>query len=223
MKPTRTISGRHAVACAVVALLLAVLPGPSAGAGEASGALPAARPTGGAPSARDLPLARQEVRGAGGFYRSHLLPRLTGQFRAMVPYEALSVRGEALADHPHFDRLSENARDRVTHGTRKALEDFLLEATSLDDLLDRLGNKARRSSLGGGPEAGGFGVGVGISHCAPSVELSRRTGPRAFRASLGLLGVVRVEYQQGRRSRASIYAGYDAREGDFALGGRIRF
>jgi hypothetical protein len=141
----------------------------------------------------------------------------------MVPHEALLGQGAELAQYPLFDRLSENARQRVETGTRKALEDFLLEATSLDSLLDRLGSRAQNSPFGARERASGFKLGVGVSHCAPSVELSQRFGSKAFRASLGLLGVVRLEYRQGRQSRAWIYAGYDARDGDFGIGGRFRF
>jgi hypothetical protein len=224
MRPKPTGAIRQRLARISVALLLVALCAPLAAAGEDGAARSNTMrgPHATASSGR-FSLARAEVRTGGSFYRSHLLPRLNGQFRGMVPHEALPGQGAELAQYPLFDRLSENARQNVETGTRKALEDFLLEATSLDSLLDRLGNKAQDSPLRSRKRAGGFGFGVGISHCAPSVELSQRFGSKAFRASLGLLGVVRLEYRQGRQSRAWIYAGYDARDGDFGIGGRFRF
>jgi hypothetical protein len=166
-------------------------------------------------------VARAESPVPSSFLRAHLLPRLNSQFDAMAHYQALPGSGEALSDHPLFDRVTDHARRRAERGTRKALEAYLLEITPAGRFLERL--ETRAPFTGGQRQEGGVRVGVGIAHCAPFVELRGRAGTGTFRTQLGLLGRVGLEYSRGRLARARLYGGYDARDGEFDLGCRLRF
>jgi hypothetical protein len=189
-------------------------------------------------AARDDAL-RTAPRQRSGFLSSRLLPRLNRQFVSLTPYQAMPDRGAALADFVLRDQLNDSARDQAESVTRKTVEDYLLDTTgvgqfvqrvseqSLGQLLNRISDKTSiqpgERARQGRSRRPTMELEVGISHGVPTLELSSPVGQGAFKANISPLGLVELEYQQGRKARTWMYGKYDVGEGLLDLGCRVRW
>jgi len=201
-----------------MALLVAALSG-AAPAAAAEGE--AAREAGREGAEWLRPAARgRTIPDAAGFYRGHLLPRLTSQFSTLGSYEALPARQADPSRNLVFEQAARAARLRARRGTKRALKGFLLESLPVGRLIERV---ELRRAHGGATADRGLRLGLAIRGGLPVAELAQPLGRGLLRTGLGVDGRVRLEYRGGQFGGVGLRADYDPFRGEFDLGCRLAF
>ena len=141
------------------------------------------------------------------FMERHLLPRLSGQMRAVSPVHTLEADTTNFRQSSMFAWVQDEASHRAHRGVRKAFRDFMLEETALSQLVEsvRFGGRG-----GGEPGRRDLRFGVRFSHGVPQAEMRLRSGSSRLRLGIGLQGDATLEYRPGDRFDARLVGGYDA-------------
>jgi hypothetical protein len=155
-----------------------------------------------------------------GFYHAHLLPRLNGQFETLAVFRAVPGAGSELAEFPLLDMMTDAARRRAERGTKKALKEFLVQATSLGRVAERVDGVLEREHTESGKRTR---LSADIAHGKPRLDLRRRFAAGSLRIGLDVSGSLGLEYRRTGSSRMRIFAEYDAADGEFDAACRFSF
>ena len=123
---------------------------------------------------------------------------------------------------PHlavYRQFTEEADSRVERVARKALKNYLLQATSLRQVVGSLKGERRQ----GDSREGAFDCGVSIAHGAARLELRRRLSSGSIRFGLDTGGGVDLLFNHSRLSSVRLAVGYDKRERRCAIACRFQF
>jgi hypothetical protein len=149
--------------------------------------------------------------------------------RVALPLESISAfQGASLlddrADHVMSRELSREVRRGLESTTRRALKDYLLQTTSVDQRLELWADRKRGGggAVAGAPRSRRVDFDAGFDGFAPEVEMRYAVPYGSFRMSVDAGGEVSLRYRVHEDSRAELGAGVDG-DGAYNLGLRISF
>ena len=123
---------------------------------------------------------------------------------------------------PHFAvyrQFTDESDARVERVARKALKNYLLQVTSLRQVVGSLRGERRKVQ----DEQAAFDYGLSISHGAARLELRRRLRTGALRFGLDSAGGVDLLFNHSRLSTVRLGVGYDRSERRCAIACRLQF
>jgi len=167
--------------------------------------------------------ARLDPRGR--FLRDHLLPRMDQQLHKLGPLDEACMPGRWLADTAYVERLGERSAGAVEHAAGKALQDFLLEETTLGRVAGAIESAAERGAPGAlSRPGGGLRLDLAISHGAPQLLLGRALRDGSLRFSLGPRADVGLRLRQSWMGhRTSVAASLDRARDRYSLSCSMAF
>jgi hypothetical protein len=202
--------------CALAVAPVAAEQGSSAKLGLAGTAAPAEEPG-------------ERSRAFAPTHSSRFASRVQFQMEAMSTFTKTSAPGRELHDNLMYDEFSQAVERDLVRSTRRALRDYLMEVTAVNELLERMKHKSmlRVGLEGGGDTAGGrarnLGFGFGISSLRPSMDMDYEVGRSSFRFSLDGSGSVGLRYRNPRLGGNVVSAGYNGEDAyylSWQIGGR---
>jgi hypothetical protein len=155
-----------------------------------------------------------------GFLKGHLLPRMSRQIGDVNTIHALETQRGWFEDSGMHNWVSDEVEHRALRATRKAVKDYLYEATRIESWLE-----SRAVSVGG------HGVNAvrstkfrfDVSHGIPKVGLRHRAAVGTTRFDVALDGSVRLEFRPTHLATARFYVGYVAALSGYRLSYRVAF
>jgi hypothetical protein len=132
---------------------------------------------------------------------------------------AVAAEGEPSPYFAVYRQFTEETDARVEREARKALKNYLLQATSLRQVIGSLRGERRQATA----REGAIDYGLSISHGAARLELRRRLRTGALRFGLDSAGDVDLLFSHSRLSTVRLGVGYDRRERRCAIACRVRF
>lgn len=165
----------------------------------------------------------RSIRPGGNFLETDLVRRLSHQLEPVAPLQPVvaPTSTSEFIDHPLLQHVTDSARLRAERGTRRALSNFLLEATSLDKLVFTVKRKGSKGL--GGVAGNAMKFGVGVYHGRPRLEMRYLTGPATLRLRVDAFGGAGIEVNHSRRSYSRCYIGYDNIDHEYDVAYRFSF
>jgi hypothetical protein len=158
------------------------------------------------------PLAGRGYRpgGALDFYHGHLVPRVARQLGSINEKKRYSKPVGELQDPARVVRMGRSARRKLERATRTAVEDYLLETTTLDSRLvffnERLPSVERQTSVS---STGRLRFRVGFEQIRPKLELRYKVNRSIVKLNFGTGGSVRLDFTRKGMKRTRVNADWD--------------
>ena len=156
-----------------------------------------------------------------GFFKEHLLPRMSRQVAFVPSIHALETQHGRFEHSGMHDWLSDRVARRATRATRKAVRAYLLEETAIGSWFESQRVGAQRFARPTVARATDFGI--DIAHGIPKAGMRHRSAVGTARFSVGLDGSVRLDFQPARWISAQFYAGYEVELSRYRLTYRLDF
>ncbi|HKQ60471.1 MAG TPA: hypothetical protein VJS92_04250 [Candidatus Polarisedimenticolaceae bacterium] len=156
-----------------------------------------------------------------GFYRTHLLPRLNDQLRQTSPVNLAPERRELLEDEILLPMLTDEAHRRAQRATVRAVRNFLLEETSLSNVVSGL--RARGTANVAGPPGRRMAFDVGFSHGMPKLQMRAPLASGRLSMSVGLRGTFSMDFRTSALAETRVMASYSRPDDSYSLTWRIGF
>jgi len=159
-------------------------------------------------------------------YASRFASRVQFQMETMSAITQTSVPGQRLQDHFLYEDMSRAVEHSVRRETRRAVRDYLLELTAVDQMVDNFLSRGIGSIgvLGQGDGPGGrrsVDFSFGVSHLRPEVEMEYELGDnKSFKLGVDGRGRVGLRYRDPRLGGNQIGLGFDG-DDTFYLDWRI--
>ena len=166
-----------------------------------------------------LSLSRLTVRP--GFFRGHLLPRMSYQLGSVASIYALETQRGRFERSGMHDWVSDTVEHRARRAVQKAAKTYLHEETALGSWVESL--RVGRNGFGRSAEGRATDFGIRVSHGIPRVGMRHRSALGTTRIGLGVDGSVRLEFRPTHSISARFYAGYEADVSQYRLSYRLAF
>ncbi len=156
-----------------------------------------------------------------GFFKGHLLPRMSRQLSEVEPIHSLETQRNRFDHSGLHDWISNTVAHRARRGARKAARTYVLEETAVGSWVESF----RVGLHGFGQPAKGrtMDVGIEVSHGIPEVEMRHRSAAGTTRFAVGLDGSVSVRFRPARSISAGLAADYDADLSQYRVSYRFGF
>jgi len=188
---------------------------------EGSGFENSLRPKVGDRSGRVAQLSRSRLTVRPGFFKGHLLPRMSRQLGDVASIYALETQHVSFQHSGMHDWVSDTVAHRARSATRKAAKTYLEEETAIGSWIDSF--RVSREGFGRSAESRAMDFGVGVSHGIPKVGMRHHSAMGTTRIDVGVDGSVRLEFRPARSVSARFFAGYEADPSQYRLSYRLGF
>jgi hypothetical protein len=147
-------------------------------------------------------------------YANRFSSRVHFQMETMSVITQTAEPGLDPQDHLLYEELSLAVERDVRRETRRAVRDFLLEVTAVDQLVDNFLSRSIGSIGGGGKATSGgrraLDFSVGVSHLLPEIEMQYDLGGRkSFKLGVDGRGSVGMRYRDPRLGGNEVGFGFD--------------
>jgi hypothetical protein len=154
------------------------------------------------------------------FVQRHLLPKLNRQLERVMPIHTLEQDNLLFRQSSMFASMERSAASRAESGTRKALQNYLLEDTGIARFVDSI--RVGRRGVGGHATDSAVDFGVRFSHGQAQAEVRYRANGGTLRVGFGGDGSSSLDFRPSYRD-ARLHAAYEAGMSRFRLECRYRF
>jgi hypothetical protein len=159
---------------------------------------------------------------AAGANDARVLRRVSLELESLSAFRQSGQPGLSMLDDVLADELTDAVRSDLKRATRRAVKDYLLQASMADRWFETIrGRLARTRSSGGVTRSSGLDLDVGFHRLLPELRLGLQTGGGSLRFRLGAEGAVGVNFRSGQRQRNEIRAEYDLEDGFSLLYGLV--
>ena len=156
-----------------------------------------------------------------GFFKGHLLPRMSRQLGEVASIYALETQRDQFDRSSLHDWVSDTVAYRVRRATRKAVRTYLLEEIAVGSWVESL--RVGRHGLGQPAAGRATDFGIEVSHGIPVVGMRHRSAVGTTRVAFGLDGSVKVRFRPTRSISARLAADYDADLSQYRVSCRFGF
>ncbi|MCH7780478.1 MAG: hypothetical protein IH848_06495 [Acidobacteria bacterium] len=156
-----------------------------------------------------------------GFFKGHLLPRMSRQLGEVASIYALETPRDRFDRSSLHDWVSDAVAYRVRRATRKAVRTYLLEEIAVGSWVESL--RVGRHGFGQPAAGRATDFGIEVSHGIPVVGMRHRSAVGTTRVAFGLDGSVKVRFRPTRSISARLAADYDADLSQYRVSCRFGF
>ena len=156
-----------------------------------------------------------------GFFKGHLLPRMSRQLSAIAPIHALETQRNRFDHSSLHDWFSDAVAYRARRAARKAAKTYLYEETAVGSWVESL--RVGRHGFGQPAKERAMDVGIEVSHGIPEVEMRHRAAVGTTRFAVGLDGSVSVRFRPMHSISGQLAADYDADLSQYSVSYRLGF
>ena len=172
-------------------------------------------------------LGRLAPGAASRFYRSYLIPRVSGYLDRVAPSNLADGLGtiQNVDQQVLHEDVAEMARRRTVRGVSRAIRGYVLEASFLDKLNRRLEvnrNRMREATTAGAVD-NRWSLIAGVAHGHPEVGVEFDRGKTELRMTLDTSGSAELQLRHSGFDLFRVVAAYDSREQVYDLSCRLRF
>lgn len=167
------------------------------------------------------PITDWKSAGSVRFYQGHFLPELDHELSKIGPLALTNAGAQPISKHVLYDDYTRQARRRMERATQDAVQEYLLETTSLGKLEEIFSSK---SGPGTSRRSGGsFSVGMGISSGVPQVEMRYKMFTSTVRVSIGAKGEAKIDFKTRQMGQTHLVTRFDPGSGEYGLSYRLGF